>query len=350
MPNNSSEILPKKEYHGVILDIAHGLYLYLSPMLLVVGLTGSVLTFSIMYKRAKSNATYLYLTILSVADVFALYIPCIKGFIYYASNRQVDLTKIFKCGWFNLFYYSCTNISVYIVICVAIDRFISVYFPYAAKLLSTPRRAIIVCISIGISQFIINLHYLWTYRLLVVGNEIQCAYPDKYTNWMNYIWTWIDLSIYSFIPVTTLTNLSSLIIYKLLKRRKQLAASQSASTTTNKRSMTVTLIVICFVMLLCNTPIVVINLLTPKLDLSTPERQAAYQLAMAIAEHLMYLNNSINFFLYIITTKRFRQELMIKLRLEKFLSATAAGIETANNVNSITAASTGIRKTVTVTL
>ena len=212
---------------------------------------------------------------------------------------------------------STTNTSVYIVVCMAIDRFISVYLPYAAKFISTPRRAVFVCIIIVLSQFSINLHFVWTYRLLPKSNATndECLYPEKYEQWIKYIWTWIDLSIYSFIPVTTLVSLSSPIIYKVIKQKKQVTTIATSSNSSSYRSITIILIVICVVMLLCNTPIVVLNLVTPWLDLSTRRREAGYELALAIAEHLMFLNNSINFFLYIVTTKRFREEVFIKLRL-----------------------------------
>ena len=338
MSTNSSVILQQNQFHSIVLSVTHGLYLYLSPIFLVIGLTGSILTFSIMYEKAKSKATYLYLTFLSVIDVFALYIPCLRGFIYYLSNGRVDLTKTFKCGWFYLFYYSCTNISVYTVICVAIDRFISVYFPYTAKSLSTSKRAVGVCVVISIFQFVLNLHFVWTSRLVVVDGEMKCIYPEQHAHWMRFVWTWIDLSVFSFIPVTTLTTLSSLTIYKMAKQRKQIAASHNASTSMSKRSISISLITVCVVMLLCNTPIVVLNLLTPKLIISTPEQEAGYGLAMAVVEHLMYLNNSINFFLYIVTTKHFRRELTKMLRLDSLLSAmgTILGTTNSNTVTSHT--------------
>ena len=145
----------------------------------------------------------------------------------------------------------------------------------------------------------------------ISGASYKCGYPQKNDYWMKFIWPWIDLSIFSFIPVTTLVTLSSLIIYKLIKQRYRMTKIESSS----QRQITISLVAFCTVMVICNTPIVILNLLTSHLDLSTPQKEADYELALSIVTHLLYVNYTINFFLYIVTTKRFRRELLAKLRL-----------------------------------
>ena len=145
--------------------IARALHLYVSPVFLVVGLFGSILTFLIMYKNAKKHSTYLYLSALAIADVLALDISCGVLFILHATDGKLNIEKQLKCGTFSFLVFSFQSISVYLVVFVAIDRFISVYFPFAAKFISTTHKAVVLCIFIVLSQFAINAHFLWTYTL-----------------------------------------------------------------------------------------------------------------------------------------------------------------------------------------
>jgi growth hormone secretagogue receptor len=112
--------------------VGKALYVYLSPFLLILGLVGNILCFLVMSKRArKPPPTYLYLTVLAVADVFALYLPCVRGWLAYMIN--VDLMLLMGCSWYFIVYFSLGNISVYIIVCVTIDRFIHTFFPLSAK-------------------------------------------------------------------------------------------------------------------------------------------------------------------------------------------------------------------------
>ena len=112
--------------------VGRALYVYFSPFLLVFGLIGNVLSFLVMSKRAKAPPpTYLYLTVLAVVDVLALYVPCVRGWLVFVAD--VDLMYVMHCSWYFIVYFSVCNISVYIVVCVTVDRFIHTFFPLSAK-------------------------------------------------------------------------------------------------------------------------------------------------------------------------------------------------------------------------
>ena len=112
--------------------VGRGLYIYLSPILLVFGLVGNVLSFLVMSKRARAPPpTYLYLTVLAVVDVLALYVPCVRGWLVFVAD--IDLMVVLHCSWYFIVYFSVCNMSVYIVVSVTVDRFIHTFFPLSAK-------------------------------------------------------------------------------------------------------------------------------------------------------------------------------------------------------------------------
>ncbi len=152
------------------------------------------------------------------------------------------------------------------VVCVATDRFISVCFPFIAKFLCTFRRAVVVCVTITLLQFLINLHFVWTSKLVLQKesldkSEYLSQTPDEYVHFVTYIWPWVDLTNLFFLTAATLILLSTMIIHKITKQRRLVVPASSISGTsasTSQSHLTVSLIAICIAMVICNTPFVVI--------------------------------------------------------------------------------------------
>ncbi len=323
--------------------IVDGLNRYLSPVLFVTGVVGSLMTFLIMHKKAKMHSTYLYLTVLSIVDIVVVCVSQGQVFLAIASDGTFDLPPILHCSGFLLLINVPTNISVYLVVCVAIDRFISVYFPFVAKFICTFHRAVIVCSGIIIFQFLVHMHFVWTNKLdfvvSTIGNstiEYSCSTPKEYRYFINYIWPWIDLINFFFLPSVTLIVLSALIVYKITKQRRQVApaSATNGTSTTNQSQLTVSLVAICVAMIICNCPVVVFSFIEPHVEISTMLTFVRFALAHTVCDYLMNMNNCVNFFLYIITSKRFRNEFVEMLKSIK--SKICALAETSNTGSTAT--------------
>ena len=78
--------------------------LYLGKKIFVYVITahfaGNILSFAVLSQKAmKPPPTYLYLTVLSVVDVIALYIPCLHGWMNHLTRGDVNLMQILGCSW-----------------------------------------------------------------------------------------------------------------------------------------------------------------------------------------------------------------------------------------------------------
>ncbi len=213
----SADELCREDYTAY--KVGQALYLYLSPIMMIFGLIGNCLSFAVLSRKVRQpSPTYLYLSVLAVVDTIALYVPCMRGWLVHVT--QYDLMVLMGCSWYFIVYFSFANISVYIIFNMAVDRFIYVMFPFAAKTICTHKRAVLGMAGTSLLQFLFNLHYPWALQVTTIADDNQtiqtCTPSPGYKHWMNKVWPYLDLGIYSFIPFTVLTIINFMIIYRTI--------------------------------------------------------------------------------------------------------------------------------------
>ena len=99
---------------------------------------------------------------------------------------------------------------------MTIDRFVVVKFPLKAQRLCTPKSALKTMAGIGLFSLSLNFHNLFINRMVKSGDPedpLRCWYTDRQAEFFTMkVYTWIDASIYSFIPFLSLTVLNVLIV------------------------------------------------------------------------------------------------------------------------------------------
>ena len=89
------------------------------------------------------------------------------------------------------------------------------------------------------------------------------------------------------------------------------SSKSSRSSSESSARVTIMLLTISFTFLICTLPmnVTMIHRAYLGFDASTLEEVARYRLARTVSELLMYTNHSINFYLYLLTGNKFRQQL-----------------------------------------
>ncbi|CAH1781137.1 unnamed protein product, partial [Owenia fusiformis] len=157
---------------------------------------------------------------------------------------------------------------------------------------------------------------------------VNC-YPyndDKYFNWKQNIWPWIDFAFSACIPFTLIFMCNILIICVVTKANKSRRANMNAKDEKHDdaRSMTVMLIAVSLTFVILTLPITIYYIMDAQITSDNPYRSHQHIADMGLfrscATQMFFINCGINFFLYCITGNRFRAE-MIKLfccrRMEK---------------------------------
>ena len=306
------------------------LLLYVSPVLVILGTFGNIFSFIILRRKAMTRqSTYLYLAMLSITDTLVLYVGLFRTWLGELMGTDIRDENDPLCKLTVMFLYSTSDYSVWLIIAVTVERYIVVCAPLHASSLCNNSRARRVIIAIFILIFGVNLHFLWTLQINQIDNPMEvnqtlarCEPKVRFENLVNNAWPLVDATIYSFLPFVVILVLNALIIRKVLRAREKRARMQSIPQTEQEvirnskleagTKVTVMLLTVSFTFLLTTLPTAVMLIVLRFLDTSnTPINVTLrYKVCQTITTLLMYVNHSINFFLYCATGQKFRAQLM----------------------------------------
>ncbi|XP_076458562.1 putative G-protein coupled receptor B0563.6 [Babylonia areolata] len=325
------------------------------PIIVSVGLLGNFLCFvTLVFTSLRNTSTCVYMAVIAVLDSIILVV--VLGFLIseYLGSTVFYMRNDWACGIHYFLFYFAIHFDVLLLLAMTVDRFIVVRFPLKAPSWCTPKSAIKVITALGAVSFTLNFQILFNRRLILtkrVHDPLYCWYPDPGVKFfMLKIYTWIDASIYSFIPFLSLLTLNILIIRQLkqsskfskqfTERRDDTSASKNA-TKTQKGSQSaqsevcsngvnssgdggaastgkakantniiVMLLLVSFAFLVLTSPVMIVLLYQRYYWVAnTQVEKERVRLTYAFVNNLMYSNHAINFLLYCVSGRRFRQEL-----------------------------------------
>lgn len=304
------------------------------PILILLGTFGNIFSFIILKRKAMLKfSTYFYLMILALADTLVLYVGLLRLWIGELTRHDIRDTSDWLCKLTNVIGYTVSDFSVWLIIAVTIERYIVVCHPLQANSLCNSQRAKKVIVALLGAMFALNSHFFWTVEVRMFKHSDVplrvCAAGERHAYLMENVWPWVDALVYSFLPFAFILTLNGLIIRQVLLSRQHRHELRSAgigdlggsggSVTEQRRPshegntrLTVMLLTISFAFLLTTLPMNISNIAATfcnvfKNDL---QRVAKFRLARTITELLMYVNHSMNFFLYCATGQKFRHQLV----------------------------------------
>lgn len=289
-------------------------YVFL-PLSIVVGTVGNFLTIVVMRSErfAGSPSSYL-LIVLAISDSVAILSqPFNKLFFIDLVGTDIRALHDINCKLYIMIRRLSKMTSSWTVVGLCIERFIAVWFPLKAKLLITKRS--VSAFTLSVVAIIITYTGIWSYASKVVNGKCN---PDVY----NYtdprertkfgIMLQGGTAIYSNVPTVLLMILTTLIIIKLFQhRRKRRSLTQRPSSTSDQGGKITAMligIVIAYVILIL--PITVLhNTAYQKRVKAFTETSSGFSLFTEVVQLMEQLNYCLNFFLYIMTSRQFRETL-----------------------------------------
>lgn len=132
----------------------------------------------IFHVRRWSEST-VYLVNLMINDSLLMFsLP----FKIQAYNRPWTLGDPF-CSWLESLVYVNIYGSIMLSVCIAVDRYIGLQFPFAARRLRSPRKACLVCLVVWIGVFASSVPI---YTLHDKGNKSNCFQGFSEGTWKKY--------------------------------------------------------------------------------------------------------------------------------------------------------------------
>ena len=234
--------------------------------------------------------------------------------------------------------------STLFLLSMTFERFYSIIEPHKAVLLSTIKRAKITIACVIVFCVIFNVpHFFTTAQRGRDCNPIGKAVDYPYLQ----IYSWLSSVLNFFLPFLLLLMMNSVIIHTL---RQQAKWSKTMSPGQNQgqgqteghsvkmrqleKQVTVTLLLVTFTFLVLMTPSGSILIYVLVHDFSkSPQSLAGFHLFGSLAHKTYFTNSGINFFLYVISGRKFRSDLMNLLTCKgrKFDSNSAPLADTTRN-------------------
>lgn len=336
--------------------LRHDLLRYVSPFWIFIGTIGNILSFFVLRQPAMVKmSTYFYLSILSMVDLMVLYVGLVQIWIGEITSFDIRNYSNWVCKIVVVFGYFTSNLSVWLIIAVTVERYIVVCFPFKATYICHPKVAKRVTMVLVFILLALNFHFFWTAELIHIPltGKMSCDSSNRHSDIVREVWPWVDATVYCFLPFLAILSLNCRIIGKVMKARKSRESLQNRSslkklnykklTRDSRSKLTVMLLIVSFVFLGTTLPMNIVLILRHFLDIRGVLKGkvlAQLRLAETVTKLLMYANHSTNFFLYCAMGQRFRKQLVKLLcpwnnTKKKFLISKQSKCNVRNFVNFI---------------
>ncbi|XP_013391167.1 FMRFamide receptor [Lingula anatina] len=320
-----------QEYHHLI-SAAEILSKAFPPTLLILGTIGNICSLLVMTRPAmRSTAMGIYLSALALSDLLVIWVGLIRHILKAYNNVDIRNSSPFMCTTQRFLLYFGMDVSAWILVAVCVERFIGVCLPTKCRRCATVNRSVLTVCAIAVTMAAKTMHVFWTRgpQYATVGNETilvkNCGFPsadDEY--FWRQILPWMIFIIYAGGPFLIMIILNICIIRGLVKmnKRRNAMSGESQRTPIGKerekarddytKSMTMMLVCVCFCYLLLATPGFINSVVElrwkPNIATTSHLELNIFNLVKVILLMMNYTNHSINFFLYCLTGRGFRQE------------------------------------------
>lgn len=316
--DDSDPIPIQQSADSVELRVRKQLLLFVPPFIFIIGVIGNTMSFVILTQRAmRIVSTYAYLTVLTFADTMVLFVGLLRLWITELTGSDFRVWNQSTCKLVNVLGSTISDFSGWLIIAVTAERFLAVCYPLRAPMVCSRRRAYAIVLALLAFHFLVNMHLFWTTHLTYTINcggiiTVRCDPAEAYSYLVREVWPWVDAFMYSFIPFVVILVLNALIIRRVLISRRQrdshLCRGSASSAKESSGRMSVMLLTVSFAFLVTTLPLNITLIVTNAVEFSTNGKNKM-KLGRAVTELLMYVNHSMNFFLYCATGQKFRQEL-----------------------------------------
>ena len=205
--------------------------------------------------------------------------------------------------------------STFQVVAMTVDKYITIKWPHRAATYSTSKRAIIIAVGLTICALCYNSPHLLLSRV----TDGQCISYSA-DNLITRMYSWFSFVVNAAIPFTMIIHMNYVIVNTVRNSRHTFTENDTTTAAQGMQGrqktmksaesqLTVMLLLVTtlFLILLCPTYIRFIYMSFVKMN--TPLQYANSMLFFQISFKLYATNHGINFLLYCVSGKKFRNDL-----------------------------------------
>ncbi|XP_061169757.1 probable G-protein coupled receptor B0563.6 [Saccostrea echinata] len=308
------------------LDIVWRIFVFgLIPIFSVFGFVGNILSLAVLYHNRMRNPTNFCLSALALADLGFL----AQSLLFVGTNIQRELDSALGeqrsqmlYPWFGAYAsLVAARISSCLILLLTIERFIAVCFPIRAKLICNTRCTLACLIAICLVTSIVFLPYAFKYKIVydqknatqttLTGMHLTLSKLGKNKAFFEVYGIILNI-VYRFIPIILVLVLNCRIIIitrKTCSTRKLMGTLDAKIYSNEQTRITLMLVTISLLFVLCTLPGAMQSILSHYADgyTMTGQYRYAFQCFSYVAYFLETLNCSLNFFIYMVMSKKFHR-------------------------------------------
>lgn len=316
---NSSDI---KTMDTTCYDIMDIVYIVLLVTIVSAGIVGNALSLIVLHlKSARSNFNFL-IKVLSFVDIIILLLLPIDRIVYKFESSHIIIMLFFE-----YFVDKIGGImrlaSVWMLIVIAFFRYMAVCVPMKVKLYCTYKNARRCVIAILILDLAIHIPFYFEKKLVRIENTTSHYYLD-YTDWGNssefHVYAHVVYTgcMFFVLPFLSLIFFSIQMIRTLCgnQREKYFALPHLKHEASDVTKVVIAIIV---VFLISYTPYLIwtIDSLIPGRREKLASGACFIFLYRYTLDLFLYVNSSVNFFIYLTLRKQFRYSITELFRCHK---------------------------------
>lgn len=287
------------------------------PVLCITGTIGNILTILVLGKKKnRSSPVSVVLLFLSISDSFVLFTGYFTQWMNLLWSVRIRAINNVACKVHVFLTYFSLQLSSWLLVLITSERAFSVMSPHKAKLVCDRRKTLIVIAITAVLLLLLNGHFFYGMTIIVDENINHCYYADEsYLNFITTTWIWVDFFVTFAVPIVFIGAGNALIIFEMKRnerKRQHLVVQRTNSdpgSETNINSITRLLIFLSVIFAICSGPSSIINVMLSYLLKAGDEYQDLILLFVRQMAFLFSgLNATLNFFLYILSGTKFREE------------------------------------------
>ncbi|XP_064626851.1 G-protein coupled receptor 183-A-like [Lineus longissimus] len=308
----SSPVIQKSISYIPVLNIVNfTLVTILPPILVVVGMLGNILSFLLMNQSKYSKSTTcFYMRCLAISDSAYIFGRMIQRYLLVvASNILLEPSiKTYFCLFYFAMFHFGLILSPLLLTVMAIDRFVALTWPLKAATVCTMRRSkqlVFVIISLG----------------TVLGcAQLFRSYHEDLRSWYctyhfigHLVFDQVFNAIIIYIPFVCLLICNIGIIRAIFISARDTSLSRRKRPSSIETSITNTTLMVTCIFIISIIPNRFEQLFWLYLNYD-PSSELIFHIQVLTANFAIFmesLNYCLNFYMYVLSCKRFRKELLI---------------------------------------
>ena len=285
-------------------------------VLVPIALVGNTLSFLVMTKPSNRKvSTCIYMAAISVNDNLMM---CLALDNWLVITRNIYKWELWECKVLAYLVNFCIQTSTYLVLAMTIDKYVAIKWPHKAATYSTPTRTISISLGVIVFALCYNIPHLFSSNLiknLCVGYALGGTITKVYS-WISFLVNFIN-------PFSMLIHMNYAIIkavrnsWKMFRTNTAIGSSkntqgmdtQQRNIKSAENQLTIMLLLVTMLFLILLFPAYIRFIYSTFVGRETPVKFATSVLMFEVTHKLYNTNNGINFFLYCISGKRFRNDL-----------------------------------------